>query len=335
MHKEIGVLIYPIQNSKSKAMEICLREAEVVLAGGAENMSQSPYAVRDIRFGTKFGVDLKLEDMLWSSVYDTYADMPMAITAENLAEKYKISREECDSFALQSQLKWKNAHDNGRFQEEMAPVPVKVKGKEVMFEVDEHPRPQSTMEGLTKLKPVFKPGGTVTAGNASGICDGAAAVVLASEDYVKANKLAPLARIVGYSYVVFIFDDFNLHHPLWGATTSLIGFKTQASSLPTQQFPHSPITTERTLLDLTICSASIFHPIDCSVADSTFESDHNPVITTWSVLNNNPKNIKTINWNRVMQQSAEILTSTNCHNNNLIQKISNTIKENTTYYSSR
>lgn len=189
------------QSIVTGCQEICLREAEVVLAGGAENMSQSPYAVRDIRFGTKFGVDLKLEDMLWSSVYDTYADMPMAITAENLAEKYKISREECDSFALQSQLKWKNAHDNGRFQEELAAVPVKVKGKEVMFEVDEHPRPQSTMEGLSKLKPVFKPGGTVTAGNASGICDGAAAVVLASEDYVKANKLAPLARIVGYSYV--------------------------------------------------------------------------------------------------------------------------------------
>jgi len=181
--------------------EICLREAEVVLAGGAENMSQSPYAVRDIRFGTKFGTDYKLEDMLWSSVYDTYIDMPMAITAENLAVKYKISREECDNFALLSQTRWKKAHDNGNFKSELVHVPIKVKGKEVLFDMDEHPRTQTSIEGLAKLNPVFKKGGVVTAGNASGICDGAAAVVLASEDHVKAKKLAPLARIVGYSYV--------------------------------------------------------------------------------------------------------------------------------------
>lgn len=183
------------------SQEICLREAEVVLAGGAENMSQSPYAVRDIRFGTKFGTDYKLEDMLWSSVYDTYIDMPMAITAENLAEKYKISREKCDEFALLSQQRWKKANDNKRFASEIVPVPIKVKGKDVMFEVDEHPRPQSTIEALKNLKPVFKKDGTVTAGNASGICDGAAAVVLASEDAVKEHSLKPLARIVGYSYV--------------------------------------------------------------------------------------------------------------------------------------
>ncbi|KAG8194896.1 hypothetical protein JTE90_029187 [Oedothorax gibbosus] len=189
------------QSIVTGCQEICLREAEVVLAGGAENMSQAPYAVRDIRFGTKFGVDMKLEDMLWSSVYDTYADMPMAITAENLAEKYKISREDCDNFALQSQMKWKNAHEAGRFKSEMAPIQIKVKGKDTLFDVDEHPRTQSTIEGLAKLKPVFKQGGTVTAGNASGICDGAAAVVLASEEYVKANKLTPMSRVVGYSYV--------------------------------------------------------------------------------------------------------------------------------------
>ncbi|XP_015915604.1 3-ketoacyl-CoA thiolase, mitochondrial [Parasteatoda tepidariorum] len=183
------------------SQEICLREAEVVLAGGAENMSQAPYAVRDIRFGTKFGTDYKLEDTLWSSVYDTYVDMPMAITAENLATKYKISREECDKFALLSQNRWKQAQDNNRFSEELVSVAVVVKGKDSLLEVDEHPRPQTTMEGLAKLKPVFKKGGVVTAGNASGICDGAAAVVLASEEYIKAKSLKPLARIVGYSYV--------------------------------------------------------------------------------------------------------------------------------------
>lgn len=183
------------------SQEICLREAEIVLAGGAENMSQAPYAVRDMRFGTKFGTDYKLEDVLWSSVYDTYVDMPMAITAENLAVKYKISREECDQFALMSQNRWRKAQDGNKFSSELVPVPVKVKGKEELFNIDEHPRPQSTIEALNKLKPVFKKDGTVTAGNASGICDGAAAVVLASEDAVKEKKLAPLARIVGYSYV--------------------------------------------------------------------------------------------------------------------------------------
>jgi len=183
------------------SQEICLREAEIVLAGGAENMSQAPYAVREMRFGTKFGTDYKLEDVLWSSVYDTYVDMPMAITAENLAVKYKISREECDQFALLSQTRWKEAQEKNRFSSELAPVPIKVKGKDELFTIDEHPRPQSTIDVLNKLKPVFKKDGTVTAGNASGICDGAAAVVLASEAAVKENQLAPLARIVGYSYV--------------------------------------------------------------------------------------------------------------------------------------
>lgn len=183
------------------SQEICLREAEIVLAGGAENMSQAPYAVREMRFGTKFGTDYKLEDMLWSSVYDTYVDMPMAITAENLAVKYKISREDCDQFALLSQTRWKEAQEKNKFSAELSPVPVKVKGKDEMFAIDEHPRPQSTIQALGNLKPVFKKDGTVTAGNASGICDGAAAIVLASEDAVKENNLAPLARIVGYSYV--------------------------------------------------------------------------------------------------------------------------------------
>lgn len=183
------------------SQEICLREAEIVLAGGAENMSQAPFAARNIRFGTTFGTDYKLEDMLWSSVYDTYIDMPMAITAENLAVKYKISRGQCDEFALQSQVRWKNAQEKNKFASELVPIALNVKGKEEVFSVDEHPRPQSTIEGLNKLKPIFKKDGTVTAGNASGISDGAAAVVLASEDAVKENNLSILARIVGYSYV--------------------------------------------------------------------------------------------------------------------------------------
>ncbi|XP_067137081.1 3-ketoacyl-CoA thiolase, mitochondrial [Centruroides vittatus] len=185
----------------SAAQEICLRESEIVLAGGTENMSLSPFMMRETRFGVKFGSEPKIECSLWNSLNDSYVKMPMAITAENLAEMYKITREECDNFALQSQLRWKDAQDNGRFKDEMAPMKIKIKGKEEVFDTDEHPRPNTTMEILAKLPPVFKKGGTVTAGNASGICDGAGAIVIASEEAIKNHNLKPLARIVGYSYV--------------------------------------------------------------------------------------------------------------------------------------
>lgn len=189
------------QAAVTGSQEICLREAEIVLSAGSENMSMSPYIVRNIRFGTKLGVDVQMEDALWATLQDTYVNLPMAITAENLAEKYKISREECDQFALQSQTRWKKAQDKGKFKDEIVPLTVKVKGKEEVFDFDEHAKPKSTIEALANLKPVFKKDGTVTAGNASGICDGAGAVVLASEDAVKNHGLSPLARIVGYSYV--------------------------------------------------------------------------------------------------------------------------------------
>ncbi|KAK5870942.1 hypothetical protein PBY51_003847 [Eleginops maclovinus] len=154
------------------AQEICLRDSEVVLCGGSESMSQAPYAVRNIRFGTKFGFDLKLEDTLWAGLTDLHVKIPMGITAENLAEKYQITREEVDNYAYQTQQKWKAAHEAGYYTAEIAPIDVKArKGKK---------------------------GGTVTAANASGVSDGAAAVVIASEDALNEHKLTPLARIVAY-----------------------------------------------------------------------------------------------------------------------------------------
>ncbi|XP_061256133.1 3-ketoacyl-CoA thiolase, mitochondrial [Bos javanicus] len=186
------------QSIVSGCQEICSRDSEVVLCGGTESMSQAPYCVRNIRFGTKLGSELKLEDTLWTGLTDTHVQMPMAITAENLAVKHQISREDCDRYALQSQQRWKTANDAGYFDNEMAPVEVKTrKGKQTM-QVDEHPRPQTTMEQLNKLPPVFKKEGTVTAGNASGVSDGAGAVIIASEDAVKKHNFTPLARIVGY-----------------------------------------------------------------------------------------------------------------------------------------
>ncbi|XP_064409783.1 3-ketoacyl-CoA thiolase, mitochondrial [Latimeria chalumnae] len=180
------------------AQEICLKESGVVLCGGSESMSQAPYAVRNIRFGTKFGMDLTMEDTLWAGLTDFHIKTPMGITAENLAEKYDISREDCDKYAIKTQQRWKAANDAGYFNAEMAPIEVKVKKGKQSVAQDEHPRPQTTLEQLAKLPPVFKKGGTVNAGNASGVCDGAAAVVVASEEALQQHKFTPLVRIVAY-----------------------------------------------------------------------------------------------------------------------------------------
>ena len=146
------------------AHEILVGDSRVVLCGGAENMSLAPYSVRGNRFGTKLGVDLKLEDTLWSGLSDTYCQLPMALTAENLAEQYKISRDQIDEFALQSQHRWQRAHEQGLFAQEMCAVKVKGKKGDEEFLVDEHPRLNAKIEDLKKLPAVFKKNGTVTAG---------------------------------------------------------------------------------------------------------------------------------------------------------------------------
>lgn len=189
------------QSAVSGVQEILLGNAQIVLAVGTENMSLSPFILRETRFGVKFGMQPELECSLLATLTDAFCKMPMAITAENLAEKYKVTREDVDKFALRSQSRWAAAQAAGRFREETAPVSVKVKGKEEEFSVDEHPRPQSTFESLAKLPALFKKGGTVTAGNASGICDGAGAILVAGEEAVKKHNLKPLARIAGYAYV--------------------------------------------------------------------------------------------------------------------------------------
>ncbi|XP_017486930.1 PREDICTED: 3-ketoacyl-CoA thiolase, mitochondrial-like [Rhagoletis zephyria] len=186
------------QATVNAAQDIVLRDSEIALAVGTESMSQAPFVVRGARFGVKFSQTPEMECSLWSALTDWHARIPMAITAENLAEKYSISREDCDNFALLSQKRWADAQKNGKFKNEIVPVMVKVKGKEVAFDVDEHPKPATTMEILSKLPTAFKKNGVVTAGNASGVNDGAAALVLASEDAVKKNSLTPLARVVGY-----------------------------------------------------------------------------------------------------------------------------------------
>lgn len=178
------------------AEQILLGETEAVLVGGTENMSQAPHLIRGARNGFPFGKAPALEDSLWSALTDSYCNTPMAVTAENLAVKYGISREQCDEYALTSQRRWASANEQGFFRDEIEAIEIAQRKATITFATDEHPRPQSTMETLGKLPPVFKKEGVVTAGNASGICDGAAALVLTHEEFAKANGLTPLARVL-------------------------------------------------------------------------------------------------------------------------------------------
>jgi len=189
------------QSIVNGAQDILVGGAKVALTGGVENMSQSPFIARNVRFGTTLGASYNLEDALWAGLTDTYCKLPMALTAENLAEQYKITRERVDEFALLSQKNWEKGQKEGAFDAEITPIKLKVKGKEVDFVVDEHPRPKTTLEGLNKLPSLFKKNGIVTAGTASGICDGASAVIVASEEALKEYNLKPLARLVAFSFV--------------------------------------------------------------------------------------------------------------------------------------
>ncbi|CAM9455232.1 unnamed protein product [Pylaiella littoralis] len=176
---------------------IQLGKASVALCAGAENMSSAPLVVsgNDARWGVALGSGLKMEDSLWAGLTDSHAGLPMGMTAENLAEKYDITREECDVYAINSQTLWSAGHGDGAFTEEMAPIDVKTKKGPKVMDVDEHPRPVSA-EKMAALRPVFKKDGVVTAANASGICDGAGSLLLAGESAIEGNKLAPLARVV-------------------------------------------------------------------------------------------------------------------------------------------
>lgn len=180
------------------AQEILLGDAEIVLTGGTESMSQAPHAARGLRWGARLGQNPALEDTLWSSLTDSYAGCAMGITAENLAEQYKITRDDADAYALRSQQAWVAAKDGGRFDAEIAPVTVEGRRGPTVVDTDEHPRRDATKEGLAALRPSFSKTGVVTAGNASGICDGAAAVILASEAAVARHNLKPLARLVAW-----------------------------------------------------------------------------------------------------------------------------------------
>ena len=187
-----------IQAAVSGGQLIRLGEADVVLAGGMENMTQAPHIIRGLRSGLRLGQG-KLEDYLWESLLDPYCGCTMAGTAENCAKKYGISREAQDEYALRSQQRAHAAWTDGRLAEEVVPVELKARKGTTVFAQDDHMKPDTTLDILAKLPPAFSKDGTVTAGNASGIVDGGAALVLASERAIRERGLTPAGRLAGWA----------------------------------------------------------------------------------------------------------------------------------------
>lgn len=183
------------------AQSIMLGDADVVLAGGMESMSMAPYALKKNRWGAKMGNDEVVDLMIYDGLWDVFGNYHMGITAENVAEKYNVTREEQDEFSAISQNKAEGAIKAGKFKEEIVPIAIpQPKGEPALFDTDEFPRFGTTKETLAKLKPAFKKDGTVTAGNSSGINDGAAAVLLMSQEKAKEKGLTPLATIKSYGF---------------------------------------------------------------------------------------------------------------------------------------
>ena len=176
-----------------------LGDAETAVAGGAENMSRSPYISSALRWGARMN-DTPVVDMMVGALSDPFDDCHMGITAENVAEKYQVSREDQDALAAQSHQRAGNAIEKGFFKDQITPVEIRVKKSSVMFDTDETVRADSSVENLSKMRPVFKKGGSVTAGNASSINDGAAAIVLMERSLAERRGLRPLGRLVAYSY---------------------------------------------------------------------------------------------------------------------------------------
>ncbi|MFQ5608419.1 MAG: acetyl-CoA C-acetyltransferase, partial [Candidatus Zixiibacteriota bacterium] len=186
-----------LQAVVTAAQMIQLGEAEICLAGGMESMSQTPHVIHGARWGIPLG-RAKMDDLLWEALTDTYCDTSMAVTAENLAEEYKVTREEADKYALASQQRAAHAREEGWFAEEITPIEIKTRKGPKVVDTDEHIRPDADLAAMSKLKPVFKKDGLVTAGNASGICDGAAVLVVASREAAEKHGLKVLGTLKSY-----------------------------------------------------------------------------------------------------------------------------------------
>jgi acetyl-CoA C-acetyltransferase len=188
-----------LQSAMMAAQAIKAGDAEIIVAGGTENMSRAPYLLPGARWGERLGNGTIVDHMIHEGLTDAFHDIHMGVTAENLVERYGIARADQDAFAAESQRRAEAAIKSGAFKDEIVPVVVPGKKGETRVDTDEHPRPGTTAESLAKLKPAFKKDGTVTAGNASGLNDGAAALVVSSAERAQRLGLAPIARVVSYA----------------------------------------------------------------------------------------------------------------------------------------
>ena len=233
------------QSVISVAQDMQSGDAEIGIAGGAESMSSAPYSVRGTRWGSPLGVNPELIDTLWEGLNDAREKMPMAMTAEKLAEQYSVDKAAADELAFRSQDLWKKANEAGTFDAEIAPITLKTKKGETTMAHDEHARPEASLESIAKLKALFKKDGVVSAGNASGISDGAGAIVLATEDAVTEHGLTPLARLVGWHCS--------------GVDPSIMGIG------PVPAITGLLAKTGYALEDIDRCVASLHEPVCCSV----------------------------------------------------------------------
>ncbi len=188
-----------LQAIVSAAQMIMIGDADTAVAGGAENMSRAPYWAEGMRWGQRMG-DGKFIDAMNAALHDPFDACHMGVTAENVAEKYNISREDQDALAVESHKRAANAIEKGYFKDQITPIELKSRKGSTVFDTDEHVRADASMEGMAKLSAVFKKDGSVTAGNASGLNDAAAAVILAETGYADSKGLQPMARLVGYAH---------------------------------------------------------------------------------------------------------------------------------------
>ena len=187
-----------LQAVLSAAQGLQCGDGKLYIAGGVESMSSAPYLLRQARAGYRYGSGELVDSILSEGLTDAFLNQVMGVTAENIAERYGITRDEQDAFAFESQMRAAKALKDGVFDQEIVPVPIMTKSGMVEFKIDEHPRPDTSIERLAKLRPAFKENGTVTAGNSSGLNDGAAMLAITTADYAKSRGLPVLARILSY-----------------------------------------------------------------------------------------------------------------------------------------
>jgi len=187
--RSVSLAVQTIQNGDN----------DIVLAGGTENMSQAPYIIKDTRWGSKMGHGQMIDSMIYDALTDAFHDYHMGVTAENIAQKWQISREEQDNFAVLSQNKAEEAQRAGKFDKEIVPVVIETRKGEIVVDKDEYIKYGVTMDSLSRLRPAFKKDGTVTAGNASGINDGAAALILMAEEKAEELGITPMAKVIGWA----------------------------------------------------------------------------------------------------------------------------------------